>query len=91
MLRTISTLKARVTASSGRVLKLFGELNTIVKLSPSFASALLDDGFDQFDAVSGDVVYIAYWRGMIEVSRSDALKIANAWPSQSSCNYTLSK
>ena len=78
MIRTIYTPKARFTDASGRLLKLFGELNTIVELSLPLASALLDDGFDQFDAVSGDVVCIAYWRGMLEIRRCDNPKIADA-------------
>ena len=79
MLRTISTPKSRFTASSGRVLKLFGELNTIVELSLSLASAPLADMFDPLDTPPGDVICMTYWCGMIEVSRYDEQKIADAW------------
>ena len=91
MLNKMYTPKTRFAASSGHVLKLFGESNTIVKLSLSLASALLADVFYPSDPSPGKVICISYWRGMIEVSRCDDPKIAEAWLFQSFCNHTLCK
>ena len=51
---------------SGRVLQLFRESNTIVELSPSFASAQLDDLFDPLDQPPGDVICSSFSRGIIQ-------------------------